>query len=86
MVNSGLKAMVQVNKQKFFQAFIVLENSITHIETFNFNKKYSLTELIPFDAMCDRFIRTVEVASNGLKPMRNIISLTKAKISETYYM
>lgn len=51
-----------IAKEKFQKTYLLLKASVEKIQSYNPDKAYSADELEPYDALSDRFIRTVEVA------------------------
>lgn len=63
--------------EKVKRATKLIEHSVSRVEPFNPDKEYEPDELEPYDALSDRFIRSVELS---IALMR---SLEKAEFAET---
>lgn len=51
-----------IAKEKFRKTYLLLKASVEKLQRYNPDRDYSADELEPYDALSDRFIRTVEVA------------------------
>jgi len=67
-------------KEKLLRSIILLRASLHKVQPFDENKDYTFDELEPYDALSDRFIRTVEVA---IKFFRSYQIYNEAITSET---
>jgi hypothetical protein len=67
-------------KEKFLKTYLLLKASVEKIQPYNPDKIYSADELEPYDALSDRFIRTVEV---GIKFFRTYEYYLQAEQSQT---
>ncbi len=56
-----LRALAENAAEKVNNSVLLVDASIKSISPFDLNKKYTPKELEPYDAMCDRFTRSVEV-------------------------
>lgn len=48
-------------KEKVVAAVALVSRSVNKLQPYDPNKDYSMDEIEPYDALCDRFIRAVEV-------------------------
>lgn len=69
-----------IAKEKFRKTYLLLKASVGKLQRFDPKKVYSADELEPFDALSDRFIRTVEVA---IKYFRTYEYYLQAEQSQT---
>jgi len=54
-------------KQKTIDAIALVEASLLRVKTYNPEKAYTPEEREPYDALCDRFIRAVELSIKFFK-------------------
>ncbi len=69
-----------IAKEKFQKTYLLLKASVEKIQRYNPDKAYSADELEPYDALSDRFIRTVEIA---IKYFRTYEYYLQAEQSQT---
>jgi hypothetical protein len=69
-----------IAKEKFQKTYLLLKASVEKTQNFNPDKAYSADELEPYDALSDRFIRSVEVA---IKYFRTYEYYLQAEQSQT---
>lgn len=69
-----------IAKEKFQKTYLLLKASVEKTQNYNPDKAYSADELEPYDALSDRFIRTVEVA---IKYFRTYEYYLQAEQSQT---
>ncbi|TRX00781.1 nucleotidyltransferase substrate binding protein [Candidatus Methylobacter oryzae] len=69
-----------IAKEKFRKTYLLLKASVEKLQRFDPEKVYSADELEPYDALSDRFIRTVEVA---IKYFRTYEYYLQAEQSQT---
>ena len=74
------KIILNSYKQKSLKSIALLEASIKKIKPFDVNKEYTSDELEPYDALADRFMRSVEVL---FKFMRSLQIYNEGVGSET---
>lgn len=55
------KQLTEISKKKVIDAIELLEASLNSIKPYNVNTYYSPKEREPYDALCDRYIRAVEI-------------------------
>ena len=72
--------LTKASLNKAIDAINLVEASIKEVKPFDTNKIYSPKEREPYDALCDRFIRAVEIS---LKYFRSYEKLMYGEISET---
>jgi len=73
-------AQLRIATEKYDKAFRLLQASVKKITKFDIDKNYSADELEPYDALSDRFMRTVEVA---IKFFRSYEYYLQAEQSQT---
>jgi uncharacterized protein with HEPN domain len=66
-VNKDIEILLKQAIQKALDAIGLLEASLKEIKPFDPTKIYSPKEREPYDAMCDRFIRVVEICIKYFK-------------------
>lgn len=66
-------AKIRVNK-----TLILVESSLVKIDKYKLNYIYTPDELEPYDALCDRFIRCVEMFAKFFKTYDSYKSIVKA--------
>ena len=79
-MNTYFKQILEQNRKKCIRSIALVEASLKRIQSFDDSKDYTADELEPFDALCDRFVRAVEVA---LKYFRSLEFDQFAERSET---
>ena len=57
-----LAVLLAASRTKLVEASALVAASLTDLPEFQLNRAYTPKELEPFDALCDRFVRAVEVA------------------------
>ncbi|MCK4400825.1 nucleotidyltransferase substrate binding protein [bacterium] len=72
--------LTKASLNKAIDAINLVEASLKEVEPFDANKIYSPKEREPYDALCDRFIRAVEIS---LKYFRSYEKLMYGESSET---
>ncbi|MCK4252701.1 nucleotidyltransferase substrate binding protein [candidate division WOR-3 bacterium] len=72
--------LTKASLNKAIDAINLVEASLKEVKPFNANKIYTPKEREPYDALCDRFIRAVEIS---LKYFRSYEKLMYGEISET---
>lgn len=73
-------AQLRMATEKYEKAFRLLQASVKKITKFDIDNNYSADELEPYDALSDRFMRTVEVA---IKFFRSYEYYLQAEQSQT---
>ena len=73
-------AQLHIATEKYKKAFQLLQASVKKITKFDIDKNYTADELEPYDALSDRFMRTVEVA---IKFFRSYEYYLQAEQSQT---
>jgi len=76
----GYAVLAQSTRSKVVDAIGLLQASLTAYQPFDPAKNYSPVEREPYDAMCDRYVRAVEVA---IKFFRSYELYLYAEASET---
>jgi uncharacterized protein YutE (UPF0331/DUF86 family) len=66
-VKEDYKTLLKASISKLISAINLVEASLTDLDHFDVNRKYSPKELEPYDALCDRFIRAVEACIRFFK-------------------
>ena len=79
-MNRNQKILVQSSKEKTLDSLNLLKASLTSISPFDPSRKYTPKEREPFDALSDRFIRSVEIS---IKFFRSYELLLEGTNSET---
>jgi hypothetical protein len=74
------KIILESYKQKSLKSIDILEASMRRVKHFDSQKEYTYDELEPYDAMADRFVRSVEVL---FKYMRSLQIYNEGISSET---
>ncbi len=72
--------LARSSREKMMRAIALLSASVEKIEPFDGYREYTAEELEPYDALCDRFVRSVEVA---LKFFRSCERVMFGEFSET---
>lgn len=66
-MNKVSNEQLQIAANKYIRAFQLLQASVIKTTDYNTAKNYSADELEPYDALSDRFIRSVEIAIKFFK-------------------
>lgn len=66
-MNRDSKIILQAFRQKTLDAIFLVEASLERTGVFDPGKKYAPEEREPYDALCDRFVRAVEISIKFLK-------------------
>ena len=80
-MTKDIQILLQQNKEKVISSVQLVEASLSRVKTFNPEYKYSPLELEPYDALCDRFVRAVEVC---IQYFKSYAKLQEAIMPETY--
>lgn len=62
-----LNELLQLSKKNVISSISLLENSLENYEPYNPEILYTPDDLVPYDALSDRFMRAVEVAIKYFK-------------------
>ncbi len=60
-MTKDFKILLIKSREKVNKSIFLVEDLAKQLSVYNQNHDYSANELIPYDALCDRFIRAVEV-------------------------
>lgn len=66
-MNRDSEIILQAFRQKTLDAIFLVEASLKRTGVFEADKKYTPVEREPYDALCDRFVRAVEISIKFLK-------------------
>lgn len=80
-MTNNLQILAKQNKAKVESSVILVEASLSRVKQFDPSANYSAIELEPFDALCDRFVRAVEVSIQFFKTYEK---LKEAIISDNF--
>ncbi|MCD4832955.1 MAG: nucleotidyltransferase substrate binding protein [Bacteroidales bacterium] len=80
-MTSNLQILAKQNKEKVKSSVMLVEASLSRVKQFDPSTNYSAIELEPFDALCDRFVRAVEVSIQFFKTYEK---LKEAIISDNF--
>lgn len=81
MISSDYDALVAAAAQRYANAANMVEASLHRYLPFDVLRTYSAEELEPYDAMCDRYLRAVEMA---IRYFRTVERARLALNSESY--
>lgn len=74
------RAIAQITRDKMLDAVSLVSASLDKLDEYRIDRRYTPDEREPYDALCDRFIRAVEIS---LKFFRSYERLQYAENSET---
>jgi hypothetical protein len=66
-MNKITNEQLLISAQKYIRAFQLLDASVRKTTDYDVEKNYSADDLEPYDALSDRFIRSVEIAIKFFK-------------------
>lgn len=66
-MSSGIAPLLEAARRRFEAAARLLEASLARYRPFDPARPYTPEELEPYDALCDRYMRAVEMAIRGLR-------------------
>ena len=81
MSSADYDALVAVAAQRYANSAAMVEASLRRYRPFDTQRNYSAEELEPYDAMCDRYLRAVEMA---IRYFRTVERARLALNSESY--
>ena len=81
MTSSDYDALVTAVAQRYANAAGMVEASLQRYRPFDVLRSYSAEELEPYDALCDRYLRAVEM---GIRYFRTVERARLALNSESY--
>ena len=64
---SPQQILAEITRQKLIKSIDLVQASLSRTEPYNSNRIYTAIELEPYDALCDRFIRCIEMAIKFFK-------------------
>lgn len=79
-MTAAVKILLQQAAKKSVDAIDLLEASLQSVKPFDTNRDYTAAEREPYDALCDRYVRAVEI---GLKYFRTYEKYQYAENSDT---
>jgi len=66
-MNKDIEVILQQFRQKSLDSIFLVEASLKRVNIFDPKKEYTPDEREPYDALCDRFIRAVEISIKFFK-------------------
>lgn len=72
-MRKNIDIVLRASRKKSLDAIALVEASLKRVETFDPDKKYSPVEREPYDALCDRFVRAVEICLKFLRSYEMIM-------------
>ena len=62
MTSSDYEQLLAAAAQRYVDSAVMVEASLQRYQPFEIDRRYTPLELEPYDALCDRYLRSVEMA------------------------